>query len=187
MTEGREVREADLHTPCMVCVLQQTTGKKECSKTCWVPSCAGDCCSCHLVRDTRILVHGDDFVVEGQLSDLDWVRDMLAAKHLLKSEMDQSRATKSVSSSWGGVVDCRADELWWKAGPRREEKILEACGMDSREPFDHTRNQIAGTWWRSTACRTGSGEVQIRRGDDVRFAVKEVCRDMAKPTCGSWR
>ena len=30
----------------------------------------------HPTRDIRIIVHGDDFVVEGQQSDLDWVRDV---------------------------------------------------------------------------------------------------------------
>ena len=38
----------------------------------------------HPERDIRIIVHGDDFVVEGEQSDLEWVRDVLAAKYLLK-------------------------------------------------------------------------------------------------------
>ena len=38
----------------------------------------------HAERDLRIVVHGDNFVVEGRQSDLKWVRDVLAAKYILK-------------------------------------------------------------------------------------------------------
>ena len=38
----------------------------------------------HPERDVRIVVQGDDFVVEGKQSDLEWVRDVLAAKYILK-------------------------------------------------------------------------------------------------------
>ena len=34
----------------------------------------------HAEREVRIVVHGDDFVVEGKQSELEWVRDVLAAK-----------------------------------------------------------------------------------------------------------
>ena len=35
----------------------------------------------HPERDVRIVVHDDDFVVEGKQSDLEWVRDVLPAKY----------------------------------------------------------------------------------------------------------
>ena len=38
----------------------------------------------HPERDIRIIVHGDDYVVEGKQSDLEWVRDVLATKYILK-------------------------------------------------------------------------------------------------------
>ena len=53
-------------------------------------------------------MHGDDFVVEGQQSYLDWVRDVLAAKYLLKVRgiLGPEPCDQKVR-----VVDWRADEL----------------------------------------------------------------------------
>ena len=126
----------------------------------------------HPERDVRIIVHGDDFVVEGGQSDLEWVRDVLAAKYLL-------------------------DELWWEADPRHVETFLEVWGMISGNPSvlpgvkmleEKSDDQpLVGeelARYRSVAA-TANFIAQDR--PDVRFAVKELCRDMAKPTFASWR
>ena len=153
----------------------------------------------HPTRDIRIIVHGDDFVVEGQQSDLDWVRDVLAAKYLLKvrgilgpEPCDQKRIV-----ILGRVVDWRADELWWEADPRHVEKILEACGMISGnsgvvpgaklQEEDGDDQQLAGEDLAKYRSVTATANFIAQDRPDVRFAVKELCRDMAKPTRGSWR
>ena len=62
--------------------------EKEYSNTlemvCFCPGRATVVASYHAEREVRIVVHGDDFVVEGRQSDLEWVRDVLAAKYILK-------------------------------------------------------------------------------------------------------
>ena len=56
-------------------------------------------------------MHGDDFVVEGMQSDLDWVRDVLAAKYILKvrdllgPEQEDQKSIVVLER----VVDWRAD------------------------------------------------------------------------------
>ena len=40
----------------------------------------------HAEREVRIVVHGDDFAVEGKQSDLGWVWDVLAAKFFPESQ-----------------------------------------------------------------------------------------------------
>ena len=78
-------------------------------------------------------MHGDDFVVEAQQSDVNWVRDVLAAKYLVKVRgiLKQEPCDQKRIAILERAVDWRADELWWEADPRHVEKILEACGMIS--------------------------------------------------------
>ena len=106
-------------------------------------------------------MHGDGFVVEGQQSDLDWVRDVLAAKYLLKvrgtlgpEPCDQKRIV-----ILGRVVDWRADELWWEADPRHVEKILEACGMSS-----------------GNSAVVPGGKLQEEDGDDQQLAGEDLAK-----------
>ena len=58
----------------------------------------------HAEREVRIVVHGDDFVVEGKQSDLEWVLDVLASKYILKvkgilgpEQGDQKRAGRGLA------------------------------------------------------------------------------------------
>ena len=97
----------------------------------------------------------------------------------------------------GRVVDWRAGELRWEADPRHVERILQVCGMVSGNPSvvpgvklqeeDGDEEELAGedlTRYRSVVA-TANFISQDR--PDVRFAVKELCREMARPTCASWR
>ena len=196
------MREADLYA-LWACVLEQSNWEKEYSKTLeevgFHPGRATVVAFFHPTRDIRIIVHGDDFVVEGQQSDLDWVRDVLAAKYLLKvrgilgpEPCDQKRIV-----ILGRVVDWRADELWWEADPRHVEKILEACGMSSGnsavvpggklQEEDGDDQQLAGEDLAKYRSVTATANFIAQDRPDVRFAGKELCRDMAKPTRGSCR
>ena len=73
----------------------------------------------HAEREVRIVVHGDDFVVEGRQSDLEWVRDVLAAKYILKVRgiLGPEQGDQKSIVVLGRVVDWRADELWWGENP----------------------------------------------------------------------
>ena len=95
------------------------------------------------------------------------------------------------------VVDWRADELWWEADPRHVERILQVCGMVSGNPSvvpgvklqeeDGDEEELAGedlTRYRSVVA-TANFISQDR--PDVRFAVKELRREMARPMFASWR
>ena len=97
----------------------------------------------------------------------------------------------------GRVVEWHADELWWEADPRHVEKILEACGMGEGngsvvpgvrlQEQDGDDEELRGeelTRYRSVAARANF----IAQGrPDIRFAVEELCRDMARPRQASWR
>ena len=74
----------------------------------------------HPERDIRIIVHGDDFVVEGEESDLEWVRDVLAAKYEWKVRgiLGPEPCDQKSVVVLGRAVEWRADELWWEADPQ---------------------------------------------------------------------
>ena len=50
----------------------------------FVPGIASKCTFFHPARMIRIIVHGDDFVVEGGQEDLNWTKGVLANKYLVK-------------------------------------------------------------------------------------------------------
>ena len=144
-------------------------------------------------------MHGDDFVVEGEHSDLEWVRDELAAKYLLTvrgilgpEPCDQKRKFILVRA-----VEWRADELWWEADPRHVEKNLEVCGMTSGNPSalpgvkvseeEGDDQPLVGEELARYRFVAATANFIAQDRPDVKFTVKELCRNMAKPTFTSWR
>ena len=109
----------------------------------------------HPEREVRIVVHGDDFVVEGRQSDLEWVRDVLAAKYILKvrgilgpEQGDQKSIVVLVR-----VVDWRADELWWKLirGVSREScRCVEWFQEIRRSSQESSCRRRTGMSWRGS-------------------------------------
>ena len=133
----------------------------------------------HPECDVRIVVHGDDFVVEGKQSDLEWYGTC----------WDPGDQKSIVILS--PVVEWRKDELWWEADPRHVEKILQVCGLVSANP-----SVVPGV-----KLQEEHGDDEEVAGEDlVRYMsvvatanvisqdrVKGLCREIARPTCASCR
>ena len=153
----------------------------------------------HELRDIRIVVHGDDFVIEGQESDLEWVRGVLAAKYLMKVRgiLGPDARDKKTIDILGRVVEWRADELWWEADPRHVERILETMGLkdgnasvvpgvkiqeEEGDAVELSAEDLSR--FRSVAARAN---FIAQDRPDIRYSVKELCREMSKPTQGSLR
>ena len=79
----------------------------------------------------RIVVHGDDFVIEGGQEDLDWTKGVLANMFLVKvsSILGPERQDDKVADILNRVVAWRDDEVWWEADSRHVEKKLEDIGL----------------------------------------------------------
>ena len=106
------------------------------------------------------------------------------------------RDTKAIDIL-GRVVEWRPGELWWEADPRHVERILETTGMVSGNAsvvpgvkIQEEDGDIAGlvgnelTMYRSVTARAN---FIAQDRPDIRYAVKDLCRDMAKPTRASMR
>ena len=144
-------------------------------------------------------MHGDDFVVEGEQSDLEWVRDELAAKYLLtvRGILGPEPCDQKSIFILVRAVEWRADELWWEADPRHVEKNLEVCGMTSGNPSalpgvkvseeEGDDQPLVGEELARYRFVAATANFIAQDRPDVKFAVKELCRNMAKPTFTSWR
>ena len=153
----------------------------------------------HRERDVRIVVHGDDFVVEGEDAGLDWVKGVLAAKYITKVRgvLGPEPGDQKSIDILGRVVEWREGELWWEADPRHVERIIGSMEMEDcngsvvpgvmLEADDGDDAGLTGeelTRYRSVVARANF----IAQGrPDIRYSVKELCRDMARPTRGSFR
>ena len=79
---------------------------------------------CHEMREVRIVVHGDVFVITGREEELKWMEDVLRKKHPLKMKGilgpepgDSKEAPLSSTAPFAGemIVSClRQTEFMWK-------------------------------------------------------------------------
>ena len=61
----------------------------------FVPGIASKCTFFHSARKIRIVVHEDDFVIEGGQEDSDWTKGVLANKYLVKVRSILGRSVKT--------------------------------------------------------------------------------------------
>ena len=123
----------------------------------FVPGIASKCTFFHPARTIRIVVHGDDFVIEGVQEDLDWTKGVLANKYLVKvrSILGAKHQDDKVADILNRVVEWHDDELWWEADPRHVEKMLEDIGLEDCKP-----GAVPGT----QRAEEQDGELELDRG-----------------------
>lgn len=84
-------------------------------------------------RDIKIVVHGDDFLCEGALDDLRWLRGKLAEAFSIKAsflgpedgcERELKLQNRTISWEDGGIS--------WEADPRHVDLLLEQLNLDPK-------------------------------------------------------
>ena len=118
---------------------------------------------------------------------------MLANKYLVKvrSIFCPERQDDKVADILNRVVEWHDDELWWEADPRHVEKMLEDIGLEDCKPGALPRTQrteeqdaeLELDWetarkYRSIVAR---GNFFVQDRPDIRYTVKELCREMSCP------
>ena len=163
---------------------------------------AGKATSCtfyHEERDVRVVVHGDDFIIEGRETELQWVRTVLESKYIVKMRamLGPERGDTKVAEILSRTVEWREEEIWYEADPRHVEKMLadmemEDCNsnavpgtkVQSEEGDDEVLDRVTRTRYRSAVARAN---FLAQDRPDIRYSVKELCRMMSCPTEGSWK
>jgi hypothetical protein len=152
------------------------------------PGKASTCTFWHPERDVKVIVHGDDFIIEGKEEDLRWTQGVLEAKYIVKMRglMGPDRGDAKVVDVLNRIIEWKDDELWYEADPRHAEKMLRDMGMDSCNasavPGAKTDGPEGGEVELGSGQRTLYRSVVARANflaqdrADIRFAVKELCR-----------
>ena len=151
-------------------------------------------------REMRCLVHGDDFVCVGEAEDLKWLESRLKERFEIKSK---TMGLKEGESREERILNrvIRVSENGWEyeADQRHADLIIRETGADKMSPLSHPggdkrtieeeeqREELQGqeaTRFRAVAAR--SNYLAADRLD-IQYAVKEVCRRMAKPVSSNWK
>ena len=156
----------------------------------------------HPGRDVKCVVHGDDFTLEGEGEDLEWIRKEMESWFEIKvravlgpEEKDDKETVilgrRVVWKEWG---------IEYEADPGQREKILEFFGFEfgkTRElstngskkegEFGDEESEVldkgVGSNYRSVGARFNYLQQDC---PDLQYGTKEVCRGMANPTERDW-
>ena len=163
------------------------------------PGTASTCTFFHPEKEIRIVAHGDDFIMEGREEDLQWTRAVLESKYIVKMRglLGPERSDDKVADVLNRVVEWKQDELWYEADPRHVEKMLSDMGMSDcnagtlpgakRQSEGEADEELdATTAWRYRSVVARANFLAQDR-PDIRYCVKELCREMSCPTTQSWR
>ncbi len=154
----------------------------------------------HKSRNMMTMVHGDDFVTACGREDAKWFRKALEERFEIKTKVLGDGKDESREETVLNRVVRRTSEGWeYEADSRHAEIIVKAMNMENANPVvtpgeeekewkvqeeavELPKEQI--TEYRALAAR--SNYLATDRVD-IQFAVKEICRGMAKPTVGDKR
>ena len=165
----------------------------------FVVGCANAVLFYHPGRDTRIVVHGDDFVIEGHEADLKWVESVLRAKYPLKMRgiLGPDEHDSKKVSVLNRVFCWTPKGITIEADAKHVGKMLEDMDMlncnqsavpgvkeKSEEGDAEELSAKDARLFRSVVAR--ANYLAMDR-PDIRFACKELCRVMSRPNVGAWR
>ena len=151
----------------------------------------------HPSRDIKTLVHGDDYVSSAMSEDLDWLESELGKAYEIKTQRTKPKGNEEVDAKVLNRVVRRNNQGYEiEADPRHAEliveQVLETGARTLSTPGINPGNEDEegqesegenATKFRSLAARCNY--LSLDR-PDLQYAVKEICREMAKPTKGSW-
>jgi hypothetical protein len=153
---------------------------------------ASPVCFRHQVCDLRCIVHGDDFVCVGSDEDLEWARQEMDRRFLVKviGKLGGDREDLQELRVLNRVLTWTASGFRMEADPRHQEiltaqleegvKSLSTPGVKERES-DEPEEELDEEGVR--AFRFGAARANYLALDrpDIAFATKELCRRMSSP------
>ena len=156
----------------------------------------------HEGRQLRCIVHGDDFTFLGWQEDLDEVTEHLRETYELKvrgimggepNDCQEIRILGRMLKWKGDVMEYEADTkhaemVWEELGMMANSNGLDKpCVRETAEEAAQSHEPLeVGEATRFRALAARANFLSLDR-PDVQFAVKELCRDMAAPSTGSWQ
>jgi hypothetical protein len=154
---------------------------------------ASPCCFYHSARGLRCVVHGDDFVMAGPPSELEWFKRAVSDSFLTKEVGTLGDGAGEVSELriLNRVVRWTSEGLTYEADPRHADilqvgiagaaRSLSSPGTLSKDLSDDDDEALPdaeAALYRSFAAR--ANYLALDR-PDLAFAAKELCRRMRAP------
>ena len=158
------------------------------------------CLYMHDGREMMCLVHGDDFVCVGSSTNLSWLKARLSDRFEIKTKLMGLKAGESREERILNRVIRVTPEGWeYEADQRHADLIIQESGAAKLSTLSHPggdkrvieeeeeSEELTGkdaTRFRAVAAR--ANYLQADR-PDIQYAVKEICRRMAKPVASDWQ
>ena len=81
-------------------------------------------------KNIRVVVHGDDFIIEGVECDLKWVEATVSKKYIvtMRAMLGPERTDNKVAVILNRVVEWKDEECWHEAGPGKRGEDAERHG-----------------------------------------------------------
>ena len=151
----------------------------------------------HPRRDVRVLVHGDDFTVAGNDSELKYMAEVFHNKYktkvrgILGPDLHDMKAMTILNR----IVEWTNAGIQYEADLRHVDLIIEELGLENVNGSDVTGSKVDinetdteldhedAYRFRSIAAR-----LNFLAADriDIQFASKEICRRMSSPCMSDW-
>ena len=155
------------------------------------------CMNYHPIRDVRVLVHGDDFTVAGNESELKYVAEVFQNKYKTKVRgvLGPGLHDMKAITILNRIVEWTDARIQYEADPRHVDLIIEELGLENANGSDVTGSKVdinetdaeldheEAYKYRSIAAR-----LNFLAADrvDIQFASKEICRRMSGPCVSDW-
>jgi hypothetical protein len=148
-------------------------------------------------EDISCLVHGDDFTFVGDPEGLDKIEACMKAWYevKVKARLGCEEGDAKEVEVLGRTIRCTSAGYEFEADPGHRNKVLESLGFadDTKELLVNGKveeddgPELEGS--EATAFRAIAARLNYLSQDapDIQFAAKEVCREMSRPSAGSWR
>ena len=150
----------------------------------------------HPGRGILTLVHGDDYVSSGPRASSDWLDIELNKKYKVETQRfgDDVHELKVLNR----ILRRTQHGFEVEADPRHAELIIEEMlegglrtlstpGVDEKEKQEEEDIKLEGEQVRTFRSISARCNYLSQDRPDLLYPVKEICREMATPTKGSWR
>ena len=151
----------------------------------------------HHRRDVRVLVHGDDFTVAGNDSELKYVAEVFHNKYktkvrgILGPDLHDMKAMTILNR----IVEWTNAGIQYEADPRHVDLIIEELGLENANGSDVTGSKVDVNETDTELdhedayrFRSIAASLNFLEADriDIQFAGKEICRRMSSPCMSDW-
>jgi len=148
----------------------------------------------------RVFLHGDDFASVGTREAVKKFKEKMEARFEIKTKIIGSREGEEKEARvLNRIIRVTSDGWEYEPDQRHAELIIESLGLmeakavetptEEEKKWEEEDNLKELDAEKSRRFRSIAARCNYLAADrpDIMYAVKEVCRQMAKPTVGAWK